>query len=300
MCNCYRKVVCGVWGTMSRALSVHQEHELLLALEKAGIVSNEAQAVITSKKNQLAEGMLAWLREQLTPSTSSTPGLFSTPQEVLSRFVYYAIHQAGWDFGSGWLEQLEDQMPVNHVSNLNHLLTLDIWLGDLPTTFEALASWIEYEQLQAGNGYWRWDELKSDTKHLRLLDPERYGTAPSVRWVELDMLANRGSSPKEVRDPKKSAGLQVLSGFAVHPAYPPAINYETIPGAWAASLQAAIPGVRAWTSVPILDWLRTNRRVILLASWDDRRGSSFAVPVVRDCSSLNNGALAPLFIALSR
>ena len=207
------------------------------------------------------------------------PQIFSTPQEILGHFAFYAGNQ-GWPVAN-LIDQLTEQMPTDHVSSLDHLLTLDIWLGDLPTTFEALAGWIEYQSRQAGNGFWRWDSLKSGAKQLRLLTPDRYGDEPSVKWVELDMTANRGSRPKDVRD-KSSAGLQVMTAFAVHPAYPPAIDYDTIPGAWAAGLQANIPGNEAWTNVPILYWYRTYREVSLHAAGDGRRSSNYAVPEVRE------------------
>ncbi len=207
------------------------------------------------------------------------PQIFSTPQEILGHFAFYAGNQ-GWPVAN-LIDQLTEQMPTDHVSSLDHLLTLDIWLGDLPTTFEALAGWIEYQSRQAGNGFWRWDSLKSGAKQLRLLNPDRYGDEPSVKWVELDMTANRGSRPKDVRD-KSSAGLQVMTAFAVHPAYPPAIDYDTIPGAWAAGLQANIPGNEAWTNVPILYWYRTYREVSLSAARDGGRDSDYAVPEVRE------------------
>lgn len=207
------------------------------------------------------------------------PQVFSTPEEILGRFSYYAGFQ-DWPV-TDLLDQLKQTMPTDHVSSLDHLLTLDVWLGDLPTTFEALADWIKHEQKIIDNGYWRYDGLKSDAEHLRLVDPKRYGKTPSVKWVELDMTANRGSAPKDVRD-DGSAGLQVMTAFAVHPNYPPAIDYEAIPGAWAAGLQANIPGYEAWTDVPILYWYRFYRQVCLVAYWDGYRYDYYAVPVVRE------------------
>ncbi len=44
-----------------RKLSVHQEHELLCRLEAAGLGSKEAQAVIESPDNLLAEGVVAFI-----------------------------------------------------------------------------------------------------------------------------------------------------------------------------------------------------------------------------------------------
>lgn len=49
-------------ATVSRTMSVAQEHELLLALYKAGITSDDAQRVIGSKGNALAKKLVADIR----------------------------------------------------------------------------------------------------------------------------------------------------------------------------------------------------------------------------------------------
>lgn len=46
-----------------RILSVHKEHEFLLKLEAAGLGDSEAQAVIASKDNNLAERVINLIRE---------------------------------------------------------------------------------------------------------------------------------------------------------------------------------------------------------------------------------------------
>jgi hypothetical protein len=173
------------------------------------------------------------------------PSLFSTPPEILAMFVSYAGFRA-WPV-TGLPDHLHEQMSTDHVSSPERVLTLDVWLGDLPTTFESLAAWIGFEQRQLGRGFWRYYGLKSDAKHLRLLNPGRYGKKPSVRWVEVDLTANweiqKGVVPHDVRDPETSAGLQVMTAVAVHPAYPLAIDGKTIPlvfFAWSGSL--ADPG----------------------------------------------------------
>jgi len=47
---------------VSRTLSVHKEHELLLKLESAGLGDDEAQAIINSKKNTLASTLIKVVR----------------------------------------------------------------------------------------------------------------------------------------------------------------------------------------------------------------------------------------------
>jgi len=250
-----------------------EDVEFYRVLSRAGVDAELARAII--KRPELAATMIDAVREQLAPP------LFSTPQEIYDRFVAYAGGQNWPVFDNHQVINVHQTMPVDHVSSLNKLLALDVWLGDLPTTFEGLAGWIEYQSRATGNGFRRWDELRSDAKHLRLFDSARYAKKPSVKWVELDMTANRGARPKDVRD-KTSAGLQVMTAFAVHPNYPSAIDYDAIPGAWAAGLQASIPGREAWTDVPILSWSRTDREVSLTPHWDGNRDPDYAVPRVRE------------------
>ena len=54
-----------------RTLSIHQEHEVLLKLEKAGLNSWDAQRIIQSKGNVIAEEMLHVLRNGLYEPTKS-------------------------------------------------------------------------------------------------------------------------------------------------------------------------------------------------------------------------------------
>jgi hypothetical protein len=51
---------------VSRNLSVHQEHEVLLKLEKAGLTSELAQIVIESKENAIANGMVSYIRDEIS------------------------------------------------------------------------------------------------------------------------------------------------------------------------------------------------------------------------------------------
>jgi hypothetical protein len=221
-----------------------------------------------------------------TPNTQPVvgPSLFSTPQDILAKFAFYADSQ-DWPV-SAVLDQLHQQMPTDHVSSLDKLLTLDVWLGDLATTFDALAGWIKDEQHQVGNGFWRYHGLKSDAKHLRLLDPQRYGRQPSVRWVELDMTANwdkqDGVAPNDVRDAKISAGLQVMTAFAVHSAYPLAIDGKTIPSAWLPGLEVFVSTGAAWQDLPLLGLGSKRPQVHLDANWGARRLRHYAAPVVRE------------------
>jgi hypothetical protein len=180
------------------------------------------------------------------------------------------------------LDELREQMPHNHVSSSNKVLTIDVWLGDLPITFESLAAWIGFEQRQLGRGFWRYYGLKSDAAHLQLLDPHRYGTIPSTRWVEVDLAANwdkeNGVAPNDVRDPKNSAGLQVMTALAVHPTYPLAMDGKTIPYSWLPGLKT----VRDSGDCPLIGIGSKRPQVHLDTNDGTRRLRHYAVPVFSD------------------
>ena len=47
---------------MSRTLSIHQEHEVLLKLEAAGLDKDLANEIITSRDNDMARNMIEFAR----------------------------------------------------------------------------------------------------------------------------------------------------------------------------------------------------------------------------------------------
>ena len=67
---------------MSRTLSIHTEHELLLALERAGMTVADAQKVIGSKGNVLARSVLDYIRGDSTPA-SITPVTLDQAESIM-------------------------------------------------------------------------------------------------------------------------------------------------------------------------------------------------------------------------
>jgi hypothetical protein len=61
--------------TVSRTLSIGQEHQLLMALEKAGLTASDAQAVIDSKRNVLATQLVTQIRGE-QPTDGITLGRY--------------------------------------------------------------------------------------------------------------------------------------------------------------------------------------------------------------------------------
>lgn len=254
-----------------------QVDQLLRKLAAAGLDSDAADAVMRSP--ELAQKWVTDLREQLKPPTPTFEQLFRSPEELYADFVAESP-QFGRRFAPKQLESLRRSMPVDFTSRLDSVLVLDVWLGDLPTTFEMLWEW--NQAVHGHQNTWRYDSLQSWPGKLRLLDPERYGNQPSVRWVVLDLTANRGERPKDVRNAATSPGTAVLAAAALHPEWATAINYDTVPGVWLPGLQATVPGARPWQYVPLLLWNRFFRTVYLSAHWDGLWDPDYAVPVFRE------------------
>lgn len=79
---------------MRRTLSVHQEHELLLKLESAGLVPDLATRVITSKDNDLAEKVVRLIANGgFEPTTSQ-----KCAREIMGRKMF-GIEEAIAHFG---------------------------------------------------------------------------------------------------------------------------------------------------------------------------------------------------------
>lgn len=113
-------------------LSVHQEHELLLKLESAGLNDQLAQLVIDSKKNKLAKQLVEFLSSGNFPSTTEeTQSVSVTPlleflkeadvagsEKFIAADHFKTGNDAGvkfWGFGSNFTENFlakaEENVP---------------------------------------------------------------------------------------------------------------------------------------------------------------------------------------------
>lgn len=95
--------------TGHRKLSVHQEHELLLRLENAGLGDIEAQAVIQSKGNELARKVVDFIRQRgykVTASQESARAIMGSNFLGIDK----VIQHYGADFTTEQLAALE-QIP---------------------------------------------------------------------------------------------------------------------------------------------------------------------------------------------
>lgn len=183
-----------------------------------------------------------------------------SPEHILACFEARA-QERNWPFNAKHLDRLAAKRPEIQQELLVRL-NLDIWLGNLPVTFEEHWLWAS-----EGRPNSRHEGLKSDAEHLRLLHSNGYGTEPSAKWVANHLGAHwsvapaevydsdtlfSGTAPTEVADRDTLAGPELMVMCALHDEYPRIINYKTVPALWLSNLRATIPGFSPWAHVPIL------------------------------------------------
>ncbi len=101
---------------VSRDLSVHQEHELLLKLEQAGLNSKMAQKVIESKNNRVAKEMIEVISDEL----SSVITVEIETKSLLDLREEYGTGEGGFYDNDWWLnEEFAESVPEPGIYEVN-------------------------------------------------------------------------------------------------------------------------------------------------------------------------------------
>jgi hypothetical protein len=248
-------------------------------LAEADLDGELVDAVLRQPK--LADGMVGWLREQLNPPAPDLSELFVSLEDQLANVRRWNTER-NWGFTDADFDSV-DLTPVEHSGLVVDVIA--VYLPDegktngIQRTFEELWTVAKAQQPNA----WRWDELKSDKKHLRLLDGIEH--SPGIRRVTIDLGANwdttNGIRPMDVRG-KDSVHAEALAAAAHFPNWVQAMDGERVPYVWMPGYQVTIPGDGAWRRVPDLFWDQFSRLVLLSAYWDDYRYYYWACPVRRE------------------
>jgi len=130
---------------------------------------------------------------------------------------------------------------------------------------------------------WRWKELKSDSKHLRLARDEH---KPGIRWVAFDPNTHQGKSPKQALEHlivhgTTLANAEVLMAAALFPEWVESWDGNKSPYPNMSGYQfywdtdwSHVPDVRRWVS---------GRKVVFSAYDADSADDGWSSPVVRGC-----------------
>jgi len=179
-------------------------------------------------------------------------------------------------------------VPTNFIPRTKtEVLLLAVYLPDkgrvkgFRRTFDA---WWDFIVPPAGLTKWRWEELKSDSKHLRLAPGVEY--KPGIRWVAFDPNAYQGKSPKDAlaqsaNDGTTLAHAEVLMVAAQFPSWASSWNGGNSPYPNMSALQFYWD--TDWSRVPYLGRGGGSRQLKLSADWADFADSRWSSPVVREC-----------------
>ncbi|MEX1014776.1 MAG: hypothetical protein WDZ80_06475 [Candidatus Paceibacterota bacterium] len=98
---------------VSRDLSIHQEHELLLKLEQAGMTSDLAQRIIESKGNKIAKEFISSLNKNVITIEIESLSLLQLREK-------YGVGESGFYNNDWWLnEDFAKDVPEAGVYEIN-------------------------------------------------------------------------------------------------------------------------------------------------------------------------------------
>lgn len=207
----------------------------------------------------------------------AVPDLFIVPEAQLA-FARQRNHEHGWGFTDEDFTALGDPPPWP--SGYLTAIILDVTLDLVGRTFEE--AWYYATAVQPGS--WRWNEVKSDADHLRLLAGITFERG--LRWRVVDLAAHwdkrGGTRLKDVRDPKTSPSSAILWAASYFPKWVQAMEGVTVPYIWIPGYEISVSGSRSWSYVPCLYWSLAERGVRLSGLPADGRFGDWAVPAFRE------------------
>lgn len=197
-------------------------------------------------------------------------GLFATPLQQLE-MIKRLNQERGWGFTAEDFSSLGEAptWPEDRLS----VVILDASLYFVQETFET--AWKLVKDTQPN--HWRWDGLRSDSDHLRLLSGEHQR---GLQWQVLDLEANQNCQPEDVRSAITSPSSAVLWMAYYSPQWIQSMNGKDVPFVWIPGYEVTVPGYRPWCGVPLLYWKADGRQVELHAYGCGDRGERWAVPVL--------------------
>lgn len=252
---------------------------LLRARTRAGAIQ-ERQLLLTAAAGILP-AILALNTDQETAMAECSPHLPSPSNALFEsivkqvRGVWELNQRLGWGFTADDFASLPvpTAWPTVQLHNLA-AVTLVPYLDTVQTTFDGL--WRAVEARHANT--WRWEELKSGSLNLKLLDgivhPGR-----CLRWETIDLAANwdqeNGIRPRDVRN-AQSPHAGILAAAAIHTRWVEAMDGETVPFVWLPGYQCLFDG--RWSAVLWLDFFQDGRQVRLGHFYGDGHDGLSAVP----------------------
>ncbi len=218
-------------------------------------------------------------------ATTATPSWSVSPEEQIEKVSAFLGLHGGQD---GFRPADIPSIPANFQSRTDtEVLLLTVMLPDkgrvkgLQRTFDA---WWDFTVPPNGLAKCRWEELKSDSKHLRLAPGVMY--VPGIRWVAFDPNTYQGKSPEQALAQSKVdstvlAHVEVLVAAALFSDWVASWNGSNSPYPNLSALQ--LHWNTGWSGVPYLSRWDGSRQLKLFANWADSAFDHWSSPVVREC-----------------
>ncbi len=225
------------------------------------------------------------------PVVSSHPtGWYITPTDQVARMADLIHSHPGWGFTTADIPVVPDDFaPATSTEVL--LLVAELpkkgKLGSVQRTFDEAWSLIQTPADHQPN--WRWPDLRSDAKHLRLVPGKQ--PKPGLRWVGFDPFANwEPQNGRRVKDlwqhediAATLAASEALWAAVMFPDLVADMDGQKIPHFDLAGYQFNWDGAdEAWTHCPCLHRWAGGRQVELHAHWADFLNVDWAAPSVRE------------------
>jgi len=222
------------------------------------------------------------IEDKSTPFVT-TPSWYSSVDAQIERVsAFLELHGGQEGFRSSDIPAVPNFTPRTKTE----VLLLTVMLPDkgsvkgVHRTFDA---WWDFIVPPAGLTKWRWEELKSDSKHLRLARDEH---KPGIRWVAFDPYAHQGKSPKQALEHvivhgTTLANAEVLMAMAFFPEWVASWDGGKSPYPNMSGYQFYL--VADWSDVPSLNRWVGYRQLELSANWAGNAHGLWSSPVVREC-----------------
>lgn len=269
-----------------------EDVELYRILSRAGLDAEMAKLVI--RQPELADAMVATLREQLAPTVpigdKFAPYLLDMEAQLQRlqvfnrRFWNNQLTNEQFEAVARQIEYIDAEVGLRS-QRIDDLQILYVDFGSPEQTVEMWWKAIAGTQPNA----WRWDGLQTDAEHLRLaVCTKQY--KPGIHRVRINLVANwetqHGRSVNDVRERNNAqtgqflAHAEVLAAYGLHDELLQQMDGQNLPYADLAGYEATVPGGDPWTDCPSLDWAWFPRGVRLGAGWAGGVNRRWAAPVV--------------------
>ena len=234
--------------------TIGQQVEFQRVLASAGFTDSDIARII--KEPNLASAMYVAIQPK---AVATVPSWYISPERQLERARQL------------WPNAVLPEPPKEFTPRTKS----EVLLLHVPDSFDSL-----WDKVNVPTGYtkYRWEDVKSDKRNLRLAPNKREYTEPV--WLAFDPEHGKGERPDSFWGQADCAASEVFSALIQFPEW----SLAWFNGASAPNLsgyQLKYDG--SWSNVPCLGRWGGDRQLRLFDCWADYRYDGWSSPSVREC-----------------